>query len=290
MFHGVMTGALSLVLSGTVCCGLAFADTGNDGPAQAAQMAQMHQHDTPVASPATEPEPKVPVSTIDLANYGTADGQTLHGYVAHPKGREAAGLPGLIVVHEWWGLNDNIKAVTRRLAGEGYIALAVDLYGGSAATTPDEAQKLMGPVMSHPEVAIANLRAAYDHLKKLGATKVGVIGWCFGGGWSLQTAISNPDGIAAAVMYYGRPETDRQKLSALKAPVLGLFGANDKSIPPDSVKSFESLAHEIGKQVSVHIYDGAGHAFANPSGTNYRPEAATDAWKRSTEFLAEHLK
>jgi carboxymethylenebutenolidase len=292
MVHSTMTAALSLFLGCSVC-GLAFAaePTGrSDAAQQAAQMAQEHQHDAPTPSPATEPEPREPVVTMDNVPYGTAGGQALHGYIAHPKGRGPSGIPALIVIHEWWGLNDNIKAVTRRLAGEGYTALAVDLYGGTHATTPDEAQKLMAGALGQMDVTAANLRAAYDDLKQAGATRVGVIGWCFGGGWSLQTALAIPDGIAAAVVYYGRPESDRAKLGALRAPVLGLYGADDKSIPVEAVHGFETLAHELGKQVNVHIYPGAGHAFANPSGNNYRPEAAADAWKRTIAFFAANLK
>jgi carboxymethylenebutenolidase len=257
-------------------------------PSEVDRMAQEHRHDSPVASPAAMAEPAQPVAGED-AIYGTLAEHSLHGYLAAPKAAAAAARPALIVIHEWWGLNDNIRAMTRRLAGEGYTALAVDLYGGKAATDPDGAKELMGAVLQHTDTALANLKQAYEFLRQRGATRIGVIGWCFGGAWSLQTALAIPDGINAAVVYYGRPETDKEALSRLKAPLLGLYGAADQSIPAASVRAFEALAKELGKSVEIHLYEGAGHAFANPSGTNYRPEAAADAWTRTVAFLKKNL-
>ncbi|MBV8200203.1 MAG: dienelactone hydrolase family protein, partial [Acidobacteria bacterium] len=252
----------------------------------------------PAATPAATAAPARPVNAEEVT-YGEAGGRPLRGYLARPQetpgkaqgGTMAAGvpLPGLIVIHEWWGLNDNIKAMTRRLAGEGYTALAVDLYGGKTADSPDGAKQLMGGVMANPAPALAALRAAGDYLRQQGAPKVGVIGWCFGGGWSLQAALDNPQGIDAAVMYYGRPEEDRARLERLRAPLLGLFGAQDQGIPPAAVHKMEATLKELGRSVEIHVYDGAGHAFANPSGTNYRPQAAEDAWKRTVAFFKQHL-
>ena len=117
-----------------------------------------------------------------------------------------------------------------------------------------------------------------------------MVGWCFGGGWSLGTTLLMPGKIDGTVIYYGHLETDPAKLAAIKHPVLGLFGAEDKSIPADSVRAFESALKKQGTPVEIKIYDGAGHAFANPSGGNYRPDAAKDAWQRTTAFLARNLK
>jgi carboxymethylenebutenolidase len=252
-------------------------------------MAQAHRHDRPDPSPAAAAEPAQPVAAADTV-YGTLAGHPLHGYLAHPQAHAASGLPAIVVIHEWWGLNDNIRAMTRRLAGEGYTALAVDLYGGTSATTPDKAKELMAGVLARSDEATANLRQAVDFLKQQGATRIGVIGWCFGGGWSLEAALAMPDDISAAVVYYGHLETDRARLARLKAPVLGLFGADDQSIPAAGVLAFQAAAKELGKNVEVKIYDGAGHAFANPSGTHYRPEAARDAWRRTVEFFAKYMK
>ena len=263
----------------------------DDEQAAAARMAQEHQHDKPAPTPAAAQEPAHPVSAEEVT-YAQAGGKPVHGYLARP--REAKGslpaLPALVVIHEWWGLNDNIRSMTRRLAGEGYQALAVDLYGGATADTPDAAMKLMNGVLADTAPAAANLKQAVAYLKGKGAKKIGVIGWCFGGGWSLQTALLAPDDVAATVIYYGHLETDPAKLAILKSPVISFFGAEDKSIPVDGVHAFEAELKKQGKPVEVHVYDGAGHAFANPSGGNYRPEAARDAWQRTTAFLARHLK
>jgi len=263
------------------------------------RMAAAHQHDHPAATPAATTEPARPV-TAEEVGFGQVEGQPVRGYLAQPQERPGkaqggtavapAPLPAIIVIHEWWGLNDQIKGVTRRLAGEGYTALAVDLYGGKVADNPDAAKQLVGGVMAHRDVATATLRAAAAFLKHQGAPRIGVIGWCFGGGWSLQTALDVPDQIDAAVVYYGQPEKDRARLARLRAPLLGLFGADDQSIPPAAARELEATLKQLGKQAEVHVYEGAGHAFANPSGTNYRRAAAEDAWQRTVAFFKRHLQ
>lgn len=257
-----------------------------------AAMAREHQGDRPEPSPAATIEPATEV-TGDPVIYSTEDGRTVTGYLSRPKEKDHP-LPGILVIHEWWGLNDNVRAMTRRLAAEGYVALAVDLYGGEVAETPDQARALVRTV--DPKRALQNLEGAREHLAaRLGATgdredRIGVIGWCFGGGWSLRAALDMPDGIDAAVVYYGQPVTDRAELAKLKAPLLGIFGADDGSIPVASVKQLESTLRELGKDVEIHVYEGAGHAFANPSGTHYVPQAAEAAWNETVAFLAEHLQ
>ena len=262
-------------------------------------MAAAHQYDHPAATPAATAAPAQPVNGEEVV-FGEVQGQPARGYLARPAehvGKPSGGtamapvpLPAIIVIHEWWGLNDNIKAMTRRLAGEGYTALAVDLYGGKVADNPDTAKQLMGAVLANLGGTVAVLRAADDYLKRQGAPRVGVIGWCFGGGWSLETALEIPQGIDAVVMYYGRPETDQARLAQLRAPLLGLFGTDDQSIPAAAVREMEATLKQLGKGVEIHFYDGAGHAFANPSGTNYRPAAAEDAWRRTVAFFKKNLK
>ena len=253
--------------------------------------AREHEGDRPEASDAAEAEPAEP-ATGDPVVYANLDGYEVTGYLARPADSDRP-LPGLIVIHEWWGLNDNIRAMARRLAGEGYVALAVDLYGGQVADNPESARELVGQV--DPDRALRNLQAARSHLsERLAATggvpdRIGVIGWCFGGGWSLQAALAMPEEIDAAVMYYGRPVTERAELETLQAPLLGIFGAEDGSIPVEVVREMEATLEDLGKTVEVHVYDGAGHAFANPSGTRYEPEAAEAAWQETVEFLGEHL-
>lgn len=253
------------------------------------RMEEEHAGDEPVENASSAFPQDQPVDTMRVS-YATVNGNEISGYVARP---QDAGddLPGIIVIHEWWGLNDNIRMMTRRLAGQGYTALAVDLYNGKVADSPDSAGTYARQVGNNPADAKENLRQAYEYLTgELGATETGTIGWCFGGGWSLQTALAMPQQIDATVIYYGRLVTDPGKLKTLEMPILGFFGAEDDGIPASSAREFESVLDSLGKQVSVHIYEGADHAFANPSGNSYNEEAATDAWQKTLDFLEEHLK
>ena len=280
--------ALVAALALAACASRAPAPTAADrGHLDA--MSHAHAYETPTANGAEQP-PRQEVSAEEVA-YGTADGRPLRGYYARPAHAAASErLPGVVVIHEWWGLNDNVRMMTRRLAGEGYQALAVDLYG-SVATTPEQARALMGEVMAAPARGVTNLEAATAFLQDShGAPRLGVVGWCFGGGWSLQAALRMPARIDAAVMFYGRVVTDRAQLGALDAPLLGLFGEDDTGIPMAGVREMESALRELHKDVTVQVYPGAGHAFANPSGQSYRPEAAEDAWRRVTAFFARHLQ
>ena len=252
-----------------------------------ARMAREHADDSPVASPAAQIDPagRVVSSEVTYAQLGDV---RVNGYLARPVGDGPS--PGVIVIHEWWGLNDNIQWMADRLAGEGYLALAVDLYEGEVASDREGAMALMRNAGSHGSRLEDNLRQALDYLQKLGATRVGTIGWCFGGGWSLRAGMTLGDGLDAVVIYYGRVTDDKEQLGALDAPVLGLFGEDDGGIPVASVRAFESALDELGKPATIHVYPGADHAFANPSGTRYDEEAADDAWARTLAFFDQHLK
>jgi len=254
-----------------------------------AAMATMHASDTPAPSPAAVEKPVRPVTSAEVV-YATAGGKQVHGYLSRPAAAKGP-LPGIIVVHEWWGLNDNIRRMTDRLAGEGYEALAVDLYAGQpAAKTPDEAKKLMLGAMGDKDAVKDNLRQAYAYLHDHEhASKMGVIGWCFGGGWALQTALLFPDKLDAAVMYYGQPVTDVKALATLKMPLLGLFGEEDMGITVADVLNFQDALKQAGVDAEIHEYPGAGHAFANPSGQNYKPDVARDAWQKTTAFFKQYL-
>ena len=250
-------------------------------------MAEEHKDDTPVASPAAQVEPADAIDTTQVT-YANRDGVEVSGFLAKPQA--ADGAPGVIVIHEWWGLNENIESMTKRLAGEGYVALAVDLYGGEVAEDRDRARDLMMAAGANHESLEQNLRDAFAYLKAQGASRVGSIGWCFGGGWSLQTALLLPDQLDASIIYYGRIVTDREQLAGLTTPILGHFGSEDQGIPIEAVREFESLLAELGKEASIHVYEGANHAFANPSGSRYDEAAATAAWERTLAFFRENLE
>ncbi|WP_445665506.1 dienelactone hydrolase family protein [Fodinibius sp. AD559] len=250
------------------------------------RMTQEHKGDSPVENTSQQLNQSGEVSGQEVT-YATVNGKDITGYLSKPEGKDNA--PGIIVIHEWWGLNDNIRMMTDKLAGEGYTALAVDLYNGKVAESPDSAGTYARSV--DDKEALANLTQAYGYLNKSqGADNIGVIGWCFGGAWSLQTALAHPQKIDATVIYYGRLVTETEKLKTLEMPVLGIFGEEDEGIPPQKVKGFESALNEVGVENSIHIYEGAGHAFANPSGTRYVEKAAEDAWQKTVRFLEQNLK
>jgi carboxymethylenebutenolidase len=199
-------------------------------------------------------------------------------------------IPGVLVIHEWWGLNEHIMHWADRLAAQGYAALAVDLYGGKVATTPEEAMATMKTV--DPKRSQEILKAAHQYLMtsaRVQSTRTGVIGWCFGGAWSLRAGMAIPE-LNAVVMYYGRPVLNVDELKALKAPVLGVFGTKDESIPNNVVEEFDKALSDAGVAHRILKYD-APHAFANPSAPGrYNAEAAAASWEQVRAFLAEHLK
>ena len=225
------------------------------------------------AAPTSGPE-KLDGQDIDLK--GTK------AYLSLPKGEGP--FPAIVVIHEWWGLNNNVKHWADRLASAGWAALAIDLYGGVVATDRDTAMTAMKAV--DDTKAKATIRAGLDYLgsdPKIHASKKVVIGWCFGGGWSLQTALANPD-VDGAIIYYGQLETDPAKLATTKARILGIFGTRDKGIPPAKVAEFEGALKQAGIKEEIHSYD-AEHAFANPSNPIYDETSAADAWRHVLAFL-----
>lgn len=256
----------------------------------ASSMIVEHQNEKPIPTAIALVPPSQPV-IAEKVNYATVDAQTVTGYFAQPEANDRS-LPGLIIIHEWWGLNENIKAMARRLAGEGYKVLAVDLYGGKVGQTPQQARALVQTVGQNTDSAKNNLQQAYQYLVTQQETpKVGVMGWCFGGSWSLQTALLLPQKIAATVIYYGGQisEFTNTQLQTLQMPILGIFGAEDRSIPVTEVRQFEANLARLGKEAEIIIYENAGHAFANPSGERYVPEAAEAAWSKTIDFLNKHL-
>jgi carboxymethylenebutenolidase len=273
---------------------LAGCSSQSDSPVSASdretlqRTAEAHAHDVPVATPAATTPPVAEV-TGKTVSYGTVGGAPVEGWLVRPK--QARGrLPGLIVIHEWWGLNDNVRDEAGRLAAEGYVVLAVDLYGGKLATQPPAAMKLSQELTANPGPAEENLRAAYRYLDKVEkAPRIGTIGWCLGGRWSLRAALLFPDQIDATVIYYGSVKVTDAELATLRMPILGLFGSKDRVVPLPTVTAFEAALQRLGKKADIRVYEGADHAFANPSGTAYDAPAAEDAWRRTTAFLKDNL-
>ena len=195
-------------------------------------------------------------------------------------------VAGVLVIHEWWGLNDHVKHWADRLAAEGYAALAVDLYDGKVATEPAQAMALMKAASADQDGQLKLLNAGLDFLRddrRCSVKKLASIGWCFGGGRSLEIALARPD-LDAAVIYYGRLVTDPQALKSIKAKVLGIFALRDRGIPISAVAEFDRALDRAGVDHELHRYD-ADHAFANPSSARYEQGAAGSAWNYVRRFL-----
>jgi carboxymethylenebutenolidase len=216
-----------------------------------------------------------------------ANGGTGSGYLATP---ESGSGPGVVVIQEWWGLVDHIKDVCDRFAGEGFVALAPDLYHGKATKSPDEAGKLM--MALRIDDAEKDISGAAQYLLEQEATssdKVGVVGFCMGGALALYTATKNSAVGACAVFYGGHPNV-KPDLPNLQSPVLYLSGDRDKSVTPAVVHKLEQQLKSLGKQIDVIIYPNADHAFFNDTRpTVYNPDAAADSWRRTIDFFRKHL-
>ena len=221
-------------------------------------------------------------------SYKSGD-ETVNGVLYTPAGKGP--FPALIVIHEWWGLNDWVKDQASKFADEGYLALAIDLYRGKVADNPELAHELMRGVPE--DRAKRDLRSAFDYLASQPNVKkdrIGSVGWCMGGGYSLDMALLEPT-LAAAVINYGRLATDPAEIQKINAPILGSFGAKDGGITPEDVKNFQQALKKLGKKNDIKIYPDTGHGFQNPvNKQGYNAEDTADAWKRTLAFLATNLK
>ncbi len=221
-------------------------------------------------------------------SYRSGD-ETVHAVIYMPKGHGP--FPAIVVIHEWWGLNGWVKQQASNLAHQGYIALAIDLYRGKVATTPDEAHEIMRGVPE--DRANRDLLAATRYLRSLttvNAKRVGAIGWCMGGGYALDLAVDDPK-LKAMVINYGHLASDDETLKKIHASVLGIFGGKDRGIPPADVNKFDTQMKALDKKVEIHIFPDAGHAFENPNNQQgYRADDAKQAWALTTDFLDKELK
>ncbi|MDW3630585.1 MAG: dienelactone hydrolase family protein [Nitrososphaeraceae archaeon] len=247
-------------------------------------------------------------SSITLENKTVDYFENANGYLVYPISTTTSSsiesnisansnntFPAVVMIHEWWGLNENIKNMAENLAKEGYVVLAVDLYNGQVANTTESAQNLVSKVRENPSESINNLQHAVRYLASLenvNSSKIASLGWCFGGGQSLQLALNTEPEypLAATIIYYGNLVSDQESISKIKWPVLGIFGDQDKSISVESVKQFEEALNKNGITNEIYIYKGVGHAFANPSGDNYAPQETQDAWEKTVSFLKKYLK
>lgn len=241
------------------------------------------------STPVPTPPPIPPPTSVESRDIET---NAVRGVLYFPKVRTGK-LPGIMVVHEWWGLNEQIKDEAAKLAEKGYAVFAIDLYG-EVATDATQAARLASAVRADPDAALKRLRAGLDLLAAqtdVQSDNLAALGWCFGGGMSALVGTTGDPRLKATVIYYGSPITDAAQMSRMKQPVLGIWGEDDQSIKVGEVRDFESALKKQGTSVEFHYYAGAGHAFANPTrGDAYRPEATADAWAKTLEFLKKNLQ
>ena len=225
--------------------------------------------------------------TAGMVDYPNGDNKTLMGYQARPN--DAQPHAAVVVIQEWWGLNENIKDIARRFAHEGFVALAPDLYHGKVVSEPNEAQKLVMEL--DMKAAVQEIQQAIAYLVKqdyVAPKKVGIVGFCMGGRLALMTALVDAN-LGATVAFYGSPLTPQQA-AEVKAPVLGLYGDKDQSNPVDKVKAMQDALTQAGVKNDFQIYPGAPHAFFNDTQPSYNKAAATDAWPRTLAWFRDNLK
>jgi carboxymethylenebutenolidase len=228
-----------------------------------------------------------PRADIEMVHLGPGSGGT-EAFVAWPTPR--ANAPAVIVVHEAWGLNGQIRDMARRLSREGYVAIVPDLYHGRMATDLEKARQLARAL--DRDAALADLRAALAWLRarpETSKSRIAAMGFDIGARLAQELGLDGSD-LAAVVMFYGMPETDVERLKALPAPIQAHFGADDDGLPPWHAEKLRDALARAGKAGEVFVYPGAGHAFMNENRSSYRPDAARQAWARTLAFLQKPLK
>jgi carboxymethylenebutenolidase len=250
----------------------------------------------PTAAPAT-PEtpgiaaipPAVEVTATEIA-YGDAAVLTHNGYFVLPT-EVGEVLPGIILIHDQWGLNNTIRAMARRLSGEGYAVLAIDLFSGKTAASAAEGDELVSQFLGDRVAVLDNIGHARSWLEENGLPpRIGTVGFGFGGEWALDAALEFGDGIDAIVMFYGRVNNDTEELETLSAPLLGIFAAQDATIPLRDITQFRSSLRDLDKDALILIHSNVGHDFANPDSGAYNHDAAMENWATTLEFLGRTLR
>lgn len=266
---------------------LAGCDTKSSGPPVAAPSSAQPSAATPPAAPSapaadgTATQAAAPGQAVSFANGG-------NGWLDAPS--TPGKHPAILVIQEWWGVTDWIKQDVARFASQGYVALAVDLYRGKVTSDPGEAHELMRGMPE--DRATSDMKAGFDWLAArpdVDPQRIGIIGWCMGGGYALAFAVAEPR-LKAAVVNYGRLVTDPAKVDAIHAALLGNFAGLDRGIEPKDVQAFADTLKKDHKDADIKVYDGAKHAFMNPNAKDsYDDAAAKDAWTRIDGFFSHKL-
>lgn len=286
----LLSRGLSSAIFGVFCIlfGLAACTSGNDGesPAGVATEPSVKSVVAPQPDVAVVLDREVITETLPYAERGD---QLVYGDFTFPADMVAP-IPAVILIHDRWGLNDATRQLVRQLAAEDYIVMAIDLFGGRVADTPGAARALEIRVFENPQLAATNIRQVYEFLKDtFGAPSVAVVGFGFGGGWSLNAAMLLPDELSASINYYGQVTSDQEKLGAVNVPILGLFAEDDRAIPTRNVFAFEVALESLGKEFEIEIIAGVGRGFADPQANKYDAEKAALAWQQMLSFLKRHM-
>lgn len=281
--------ALLLVLASAGCGERPAGEPSAQPPAGQQERASPAPADGPAAT--EDPIDAGALRRVDAETfeYADVDGRLVEGYFAYPADMIEP-LPAVMLIHDWWGLDEQMRERAETLAGQGYIVLAVDLYGGKTADTPAEARVLMLELLDAQQAGEDNLLQAHRFLSEsAGAPSVGALGWGLGGLWALKSAILLPEELEAAVIYYGQVIADDERLAPLQVPILAFYGGKDTVVRTPSVETFRSVLEALGKEHRIEIYPEAGRHFDHPAHPNYRPGATQDAWEKTLGFLRDHL-
>lgn len=262
----------------------AVADSGGAAPGSAAAVTATG--DSPSIS---EIPPSIEVTGYEIA-YGDAAVRIHNGYFVLPSD-VGEPLPAVILIHDQWGLNDYVRAMARRISGEGYAVLAIDLFGGQTADAAGPAGALVGQFLGDRPAVLENIGQARAWLEENGLPpRIGVVGFGYGGEWALEAALAFGEGIDAVVIFYGNVIGDHDRLETLSAPLFGAFAAQDDTIPLREVTQFRSSLRDLGKDNAiVLIHSAVGHDFANPESAAYDHDAAVENWSSAIDFLGTSL-
>ena len=283
--HRTLTGRSASLMAGAILLALAACEKRTAEKSDATDVVPPSGLAQPLQPSATETERPVDAETLP---YAEVREKLVYGYFAFPSDM-AEPLPAMLLVHDWWGLDDDMRTAANRLAAAGYMVLAIDLYGGETTNIVAEArEKTIGVVENASDVQ-ENIRQAIEFVDVAGAPSVGIAGWGFGGGYALNAALSFPDRINAVVVFYGHVPGNTDRLATLASPVLGLFGAEDLSVTADSAEAFAAATSRLGNPAEIEIYEGAGQGFADPKHRRFDTVIAARAWRRMLDFLAENL-
>lgn len=274
-------------LASILLFGVVLGACGGDSP-PAGEETTVDASPEPAAS-VESPAPAGRTVVSDTLPYAEVNEELVYGHFVFPSDMIEP-LPAVIIIHEWWGLDDTVREAADRLAAQGYIVLALDLFAGRTANDVAAARSLMLGVVEDQASATENVEQALAFVvETAGAPGVAALGWGLGGSWALNTAILAADDLDAAILFYGQVSDEPERLQPITAPLLGFFGEEDRGVIAADVRAFEVALEELGKRADITIVPGAGHGFANPASRNYDPELASETWDRALEFLASEL-